>query len=348
MFMRWDEIGWGNPDPGMLMDIRAGGDEKSNIVGHSFTQFYPKYVSGPDATLELKLMDAAQRGTYISANHWPGGMYNLPNASYLLKSIPVPEYGVRADWLRAGGSPLAVFGGEQMIDELAHAAKMDPVAFRIQNVVHSDRRERLLAVLNTVTKAANWQAKVAGSNLSSKNVVTGRGVAWTTSSNDPIGQYAKSVDASNTPNGEMAAIADVTVNRKTGKVTVTHIHQAFSSGLMVNPGLVENQMVGGILQIVSRLLTEQYRYSKTQVTSGDFVTYPIMRFKDAPKVTAIVVQRADLPPQGVGEPVTTAVAAAVANAFFDATGVRMRTAPMTPARVRAVLKAGGNGTVGVN
>jgi nicotinate dehydrogenase subunit B len=100
-------------------------------------------------------------------------------------------------------------------------------------------------------------------------------------------------------------------------------------------------MVGGITQIVSRLLIEELRVGKTHVMSSDFVTYPIMRFKDHPKITPIVVQETDQPPSGVGEPVTLVAAAAVANAVFDATGVRLHTAPYTPARVRAALKAAG-------
>jgi len=98
-------------------------------------------------------------------------------------------------------------------------------------------------------------------------------------------------------------------------------------------------MVGGVTQITSRALVEELRYSTTNVTSLDFVTYPLMRFMDAPKVTPIVVQEIGLQPQKVGEPVTQATPAAIANAFFDATGIRMHTAPMTPARVRATLKA---------
>ena len=103
---------------------------------------------------------------------------------------------------------------------------------------------------------------------------------------------------------------------------------------------------GGLTQITSRLLVEQLRYSKTNQTSLDFVTYPIMRFMDAPKVTSIVLQQTTTP-AGVGEPMACTAAAAIANAFFDATGVRMLTAPMTPARVRAVLAAGGQGTAGL-
>jgi CO/xanthine dehydrogenase Mo-binding subunit len=93
--------------------------------------------------------------------------------------------------------------------------------------------------------------------------------------------------------------------------------------------------------MTSRLLVEQLRYTKTHVTSTDFVSYPILRFKDSPKVTSIVVQRTDAQPAGAGQEITVAPPAAIANAFFDATGVRMRTAPFTPARVRAALKAAG-------
>jgi CO/xanthine dehydrogenase Mo-binding subunit len=95
------------------------------------------------------------------------------------------------------------------------------------------------------------------------------------------------------------------------------------------------------VQNISRLLTEQLRFGRANVTSSDFVTYPLLRFKDAPKMTTIILQEKDVQPTGVGEPVSEAPAAAVANAFFDATGVRMRTAPFTPARVRAALKAAG-------
>ena len=221
------------------------------------------------------------------------------------------------------------------MDDLARAAKMDPVAFRIQNVVQGtdmtrgQTKDQLLAVLNAVTKAANWQPRVSASNLSDADVVTGRGVAW--SNIDSPKTYAQT-----------AAIADVSVNKKTGKITVKHVYQAASAGLAVSIGGIENQIVGGTTQILSRLLVEKYRYSKTRVTSTDFVTYPLLRFKDAPQVTPIVLQWSSNPlTAGVGEPVAVAPAAAVANAFFDATGVRLRTAPFTPARVRAALKAAG-------
>jgi CO/xanthine dehydrogenase Mo-binding subunit len=215
---------------------------------------------------------------------------------------------------------------EQVVDDLARASGMDPVAFRRKNVTESANKAPLLAVLDTVTKAANWQPRSTPSTPPKGNIVTGRGIAWS------------NVDGTTR---QAATIADITVNKKTGKITVKHVYQAFSAGLLINPCMVENQMVGGITQILSRLLVEEMRYSKTNVVSTDFVSYPIMRFKDAPQITAIAVQRTDIPPQGVGEPVTVAAPAAVANAFYDATGVRLHQAPLTPARVRAALKAAG-------
>jgi CO/xanthine dehydrogenase Mo-binding subunit len=269
-----------------------------------------------------------------SGNYWPTPMYEIPNTRYLVKSIPLLGNWIKVHWLRAGSAPHTTFAGEQVMDELAHVAKMDPVAFRIQNVTQGNDitkgqvKDQLLAVLNAVTSAANWQPGVMASKLSNDTIVTGRGFAW--SNADSPKTYAQT-----------AAVADIEVNKKTGKITVKHVYQAISAGLAVYPGGVENQVVGGVTQIISRLLTEQYSYSRTNVTSSDFVSYPILRFKDAPKVTPMVIQWSSLPTAGVGEPVAMAAAAAVANAFFDATGVRMRTAPMTPARVRAVLKEAG-------
>jgi CO/xanthine dehydrogenase Mo-binding subunit len=259
-------------------------------------------------------------------------MYNLPNASYLLKSIPLQGNWIKADWMRAGSSPHVQFAGEQVIDQLAYLAGMDAAAFRIQNVSQGAEQPYLLAVLNAVTQAANWQPRVAASQLSDANIVTGRGLAW----GNAYGATEQN-----------AVIADVEVNKKTGKITVKHLYSAFSTGYAVNPGLVENQMVGGAVQITSRALVEELRYNHTNVTSLDFVTYPLLRFIDAPQVTPIVVQETGLQPQKVGEPVTQATPAAIANAFFDATGVRMHTAPMTPTRVLAALAAGGAGTAGV-
>jgi CO/xanthine dehydrogenase Mo-binding subunit len=267
---------------------------------------------------------------------WP--MYNQPNQRYTVKALQITGNWVAGSALRSVSGHAITFAGEQVIDELAHAAKMDPVAFRIQNVVQGndwtkgERHDQLLAVLNAVTKAANWQPRVSASNLSDANIVRGRGVAWE-DVHHPIN------------NGLTATIADVEVNKKTGKVTVKHVYQAATTGLAVYPDGIENQISGGTVQAVSWTLEEQLRYSRTHVSSSDFVTYPILRFKDAPKMTVNVLQwdtYSENPyTAGVGEEGVVGTPAAIANAFFDATGVRMRTAPLTPPRVRAALKAAG-------
>jgi nicotinate dehydrogenase subunit B len=335
--MRWDEIGWGSSSPGTMLDVKAGIDGKGNLVAMDIAQFYPQYKNDLVQTnAELTGMALPTPSSSLSGVQLPTVMYNIPNNRYLVKSIPLLGNWIKAHWMRAGSGPHTTFAGEQVIDELAYAAKMDPVAFRIQNVVRGndwngrgEAHDQLLAVLDAATRAANWQPRVMASNLSDANVVSGRGVAWSNADNPAT--YAQT-----------AAVADVEVNKKTGKITVKHVYQAVSAGLAVSIGGIENQIVGGVTQVLSRMLVEQYRYSKTRVTSTDFVTYPILRFKDTPEVTPIVIQWTAIPfTAGVGEPVAMAAAAAVANGVFDATGVRLRTAPFTPARVRAALKAAG-------
>src|SRR5262249_36003885 len=105
--------------------------------------------------------------------------------------------------------------------------------------------------------------------------------------------------------------------------------------------LIENQMSGSMIQTASRAIHEGVRYTKSRVTSLDWVSYPIMRFKEHPAITAVVISRPDVIPSGAGEQLVPATPAAIANAFFDATGVRIRQVPMTAGRVRAVLKAAG-------
>jgi CO/xanthine dehydrogenase Mo-binding subunit len=305
------------------MDIRAGVDSKGTIVGFDFTQFYPQYRGETvQTTAELvgtPLVAGSAGGVKASTS-----MYTIANNRQLLKSIPLRGNWIKADWMRGGSATHNTFAVEQVVDELARAAGMDPVAFRIQNVTTGDMKAPLLAVLDAATKAANWKPRVTASNLSDAKVVTGRGVAWS------------NLDKTGVPT---AAVADIEVDRTTGKITPKHVWHAVSAGLSVYVGGVQNQADAGAVQTASRLLLEQVRYTQTNVTSVDFVTYPTLRFKDSPKVTAIVLQRSDVQPQGVGEPMANVAGAAIANAFFDATGVRLTTAPLTPARVRAALKA---------
>jgi len=136
-----------------------------------------------------------------------------------------------------------------------------------------------------------------------------------------------------------AAVAEIEVNRRTGNIVATRIYGALDAGQVINPALVENQIVGQMIQATSRVLKEEVTFDKSGVTSLDWVSYPVLRFAEHPDVTAVVVQRLDEPSTGAGEEVMGATAAAVANAFFDATGVRLRQYPLTPERVKAALAA---------
>jgi CO/xanthine dehydrogenase Mo-binding subunit len=208
------------------------------------------------------------------------------------------------------------FASEQTMDELAHAVKMDPLEFRRRNIGD----ERWLGVLEAAAKAANWSPKVMGSELSNADVVKGRGIA--------LGTHHVSYGA---------AVAEVEVNKRTGVIIAKRLYGAMDCGLTVNPALVENQMVGQMIQSTSRILKEEVTFNDQGVTSLDWGSYQVLRMSEHPEIVPVVVQRMEEPSTGAGEEVMGATAAAIANAFFDATGVRMRQFPMTPERVKATL-----------
>jgi len=344
-WMRWDEQGWDHYAPAQLMDVRGGIDGSGNIVGTDFTHFTIQFY-GTEANQQELGATAGPLGFDFIDNTNMGAQYSTANQRVTLKQLPLLNQYFSSSFMRAPLAPGSVFAYEQLIDELAHAANMDPVAFRLQNMTSNASEaarglpftwNRWSNVLNEVTKLANWQPKVAASSLQSGNVVTGRGVA--------LGGFA----------GTMAGIvADISVNKTTGKISATHLYGAQDTGLSVYLGGVENQAVGSMTQGYSRAVYEALGFNKSNVTSLDWVSYPILRFKDAPPITFSVIQRTDIPAvdsgsvaangalaTGSGEPPTAPIAAAVANAFFDATGVRIRQAPMTSAAVRATLKAAG-------
>src|SRR5262249_22117988 len=136
-----------------------------------------------------------------------------------------------------------------------------------------------------------------------------------------------------------AAVADTEVDRRTGNVVATHVYGALDAGQVINPGLVENQIVGQAIQATSRVLKEEVTFDKSGVTSLDWVSYPVLRFAEHPQVTAVVVQRLDEPSTGPGEEGMGAAAGALPHPFFDSTGVRLRQYAMTTERVEAALAA---------
>ena len=223
---------------------------------------------------------------------------------------------------------------EQIVDELAYETGSDPLEFRRRNMPGN---HAWLAVLNAVAKAANWQPRRAAATLSDADVVTGRGFGFGTHSYggglQGPGLDFRTLD----PTTPAAAIALIEVNKKTGKIKVKHVYAAVAPGFVVNPERVADQVIGTAVMGTSQALIEEVRFNKSNVTSLDWATYPSLRFKDHPNVTPIVIQQLDAVPGGAGEEPISALFPAIANAFFDATGVRLRQVPMKPAVVRAAL-----------
>jgi CO/xanthine dehydrogenase Mo-binding subunit len=242
-------------------------------------------------------------------------MYRVPNLRLVNHKLPVLEY-FKAGWLRSPLDLSFAFASEQAIDQLAYLAGVDPYEFRRRNIAD----ERWLGVLDAAARAARWTPRRAASSARAATVVTGRGIG--------LGTHLQSWGG---------AVADIEVNTATGKVVARHLYGAIDAGLAVNPGIVESQICGQLVQTCSRMFYEEVTFDTTAVTSLDWSTYPVLRFDECPQVTPIVVQRIDERSSGAGEEVMAAAAAAIANAFFDATGVRMEEFPLTPRRVLAAL-----------
>jgi nicotinate dehydrogenase subunit B len=348
-WMRWDQHGFDEFGPAAMWDVKAGVDASGKLVGADWVT----YGQASTAVKTVKETTGVATWPAVPGNGGPtpsdSAIYTIPQRRVLAKTQPLYSGSFKCSPLRAPNAPQSYFASEQIIDELAHAANMDPVAFRRLNIDGTTvGGARWLSVMDASTMAAGWKPKVAASNLQKGDVVTGRGFGFGTFASTQVGM-----------------VADVEVNKKTGKIVAKHLYMAQNNGLTVNPQLVGNQMSGAAIQGLSRAMYEQVTFDKERINSLDWVSYPLLRFKDSPKLTLLNVHPGKytyIDPgstttdvrdgntralaqgwalSGSGEPPTAAVGSAVANAFFDATGVRIRQAPMNPANVRSALKAAG-------
>jgi CO/xanthine dehydrogenase Mo-binding subunit len=243
-------------------------------------------------------------------------MYSIENLKLVNHRLRTAKY-LRAAWLRSPLDLSQSFASEQAIDELAYRLGDDAYEFRRRNIADEHWR----GVLDAAAKAASWTSRRANSVAQVGDVVRGRGIG--------LGTHLRSWGG---------AVAEVEVDKRTGRVRVTHLYGAIDAGQAVNPGNVEAQIMGQLVQTASRMLFEEVTFDERAVTSLDWSSYRVLRFEECPQVTPIVVQRLEEPPSGAGEEVMAAAAGAIANAFFDATGVRMREFPFTPERVLAALR----------
>ena len=319
-YMRWDEHGWDNYGPAHLAEVRAGVDDQGNIIAYEYDGWQHGWTITTTVSDSARGKSGAERaggsGSILVNPISTGSMYKITNRRVTSHAVPMVNY-LRGAALRSPLDLSFAFASEQTMDELATALKMDPLAFRRRNIGD----ERWLGVLEAAAKAANWQPKVMGSQLSKDEVVKGRGIA--------LGTHHVSYGA---------AVAEIEVNKKTGVIIAKRLYGAMDCGLAVNPALVENQMVGQMIQSTGRVLKEEVTFDDKGVTSLDWNGYQVLRFAEHPEVIPVVVQQLEQPSTGAGEEVMGATAAAIANAFFDATGVRMRQFPMTPERVLKALE----------
>ncbi len=321
-WMRHDEHGWEPFGPAMVMDVRGGLDQQGNVVAWDFNGWTPTHSSRPNGSAgsllagSLTGMSAgtpSQSGAERNANH----TYNFKNNRVMvhwLNSSPI-----RASALRGLGSPQNTFANESFMDELAAAAGADPIEFRLRHL--SDPRAR--SVLEAAAKRAEWASRSATQKTKQgAGIKSGRGVAYV--------QYDRT-------EAYVAAVAEVDVNPADGEIRVKRVVVAHDCGLIINPDGLRNQIEGNVIQATSRTLKEEVKFDRAQVTSLDWKTYLILRFTEIPDVIVELIDRPDQPAVGAGEATTSAIPAAIANAVFDATGVRLRTVPFTPERVRAAL-----------
>ena len=209
------------------------------------------------------------------------------------------------------------FASEGFLDEIAADLKLDPLELRLKNLTGN---KRAMECLQAAADKANWQKRPSPA-AANGNIAKGRGIAQT--------QRAATY---------VAAVDEVEVNKTTGEVAVKRIVCSHDCGLMINPDGVKNQVEGNIIQGVSRALYEEVTYDANGVTSLDWGTYPILRFSDVPELDIVLINRPEMQPLGAGEGATIPPAAAIANAIFDAVGVRLREGPFTPKRVLAAMQ----------
>jgi nicotinate dehydrogenase subunit B len=247
------------------------------------------------------------------------------------------ETPLRTGNLRDPNGPQATFASESFIDELAAAAKADPVEFRLKLLAAGTgdddgfRRARSIAVIKAAAQTFGWDARPSPKPRAAGSILTGRGIAYSFR-----GQTMA------------AEIAEVEVNRDTGRVWVKRLVCAHDCGLVINPEALRRTVECAMLHSVSRALREEVAFDGEKITSVDWNSSPTLTHADAPeKIDVVLVNgdpnpnRPDLPHYGAGEAACKPMVAAIANAIHDATGVRLRRVPFRDARVLAALKAAG-------
>ena len=318
-WMREDEHGWDPKGPAQLLDVKGALDAEGRIAAWQTEMWVPGGPSGPPALVGPEAAGIPQghgqsAGQMTQNGDPPYRAEHVRVVARTLKDTPL-----RLSNLRAPGKIGNVFAVESFTDELAAAAGIDAIEFRLRGL--SDARA--IAVLQKAAELIGWQKRPSPNRESAGTRMRfGRGMA-----------YVHYKQAEN----HVAIAMEVMVDRASGKIVVRRVTCAHDCGLIVNPDGLRNQVEGNILQTLSRTLHEEVQFDRSRVTSVDWAGYPILRFNEAPAVEVALIDKPELPPLGAGEAASAPVAAALGNAVFDATGVRLRRVPFTAERVRAAV-----------
>jgi nicotinate dehydrogenase subunit B len=317
---REDEHGWDPKGPPQLLDISGAVDPSGRILAWRTEMWLPQTTRGlPD----IPLLAPAAAGLDDVRGLQPGLISQNADPPYAADSVAVlvhwlKDAPLRPAPIRSPGKPANCFAVESFTDELAAAAGLDPVEFRLRGL--EDKRG--VEVIRRAAALMNWQSRPSPSPDRNAALTHGRGFAYV--------HYKHS-------ESYVAMGMEVAVERASGRIKVERIACAFDCGQIINPDGARAQVEGSILQTLSRALMEEVQFDRARVTSVDWSSYPILRFPDVPRLDIALIDRPTEPPVGAGEAACTTVAAALANAVFDATGARLRTVPFTPERVKATL-----------
>ncbi len=343
-WMRDEETAWDSKAPAFLVKMRGALDAQGRLVAYEYDARSCDYnhlgYNEPDTVLIAQLMGQRRARPGAGSASMPSDMYAIPNRKMTGEVYALPavwETPVRTGNLRDPNGPQAAFASESFIDELAAASKADALEFRLRLLREGKtddsgfRRARSIAVLQAAAEKYGWDTRTSGKPRGTGKILTGRGIAYSFRGLTMVAQ-----------------IAEVEVNRETGHVWTKRLVCAHDCGFVVNPESLRTSVECGLLHGLSRALHEEVRFNTEKVTSVDWISHPTLRHADVPESIDIVLvngdpnpKRPDLPLYGAGEACLKPTMAAVGNAIYDATGVRIRRVPFRDDRVLAALKAAG-------
>jgi nicotinate dehydrogenase subunit B len=314
---REQEHAWEPKGAGQLMDVNGGLNADGSVAAYDFATRYPSN-GAPTLALLLTGRIAPEPAIFEMGDRTAIPPYDYDHLRVVVHDMPPI---VRASWLRGVSALPNTFAHESYIDELADEAGVDPIEYRLRYL----KDARAVDLVKAVAERAGWKPRPVRQDKEAEgDIVRGRGFAYALYVHSKFPGYGAAWSA---------WIADVAVNKATGDVSVTRVVAGQDSGLMINPDGVRHQIHGNVIQSTSRALMEEVSFDRASVTAREWGAYPIIKFPDVPRIDVLMLPRQDQPPLGVGESASVPSAAAIANAIFDATGVRFRELPFTPERI---------------